>query len=57
MINFEKWYEKAEDKLVKEYEETKSPTDWNEFVLNKYEEFTSEIEDYEYESYKIGDYE
>ena len=57
MIKIEKWYEKAEDKLVKEYEETKSPTDWNEFVLNKYEEFTSEIEDYEYESYKIGDYE
>ena len=57
MISFEKWYEKAEDKLVEEYEETKSPTDWNEFVLNKYEEFTSEIEDYEYESYKIGDYE
>ena len=52
MINFEKWYEKAEDKLVKEYEETKSPTDWNEFVLNKYEEFTSEIENDEYEKFK-----
>ena len=55
MKGFDKWYEKAEDKLVKEYEATKSPTDLNEFVLNKYEEFTSEIEDYEYESYKIGE--
>ena len=55
MISFDIWYEKTEDKLVEEYEETKSPTDWNEFVLNKYEEFTSEIESYEYESYKIGE--
>ena len=55
MISFEKWYEKAEDKLVKEYEETKKTIDWDEFVINKYEEFTSEFEDMTYESYKIGD--
>ena len=52
MISFEKWYEKAEDKLVKEYEATKSPTYWNEFVINKYEEFTSEIEDRAYDEWK-----
>ena len=55
MISFDKWYEKAEDKLLKEYESKKSPIDWNVFVLNKYEEFTSEMESYQYESYKIGD--
>ena len=52
MISFDKWYEKAEDKLLKEYEAKKSPIDWDEFVLGKYEEFTSEIEDYEYEKFK-----
>ena len=52
MKDFDRWYELAEDKLVEEYEETKNPIDWNEFVLDKYEEFTSEIEDYEYEKFK-----
>ena len=52
MISFEKWYEKAEDKLIKKYEETKKTIDWDEFVLGKFEEFTSEIEDYEYEKFK-----
>ena len=52
MINFEKWYEKAEDKLVKEYEETKKTIDWDEFVINKYEEFTSEIECRAYDDWK-----
>ena len=52
MVSFDKWYEKAEDKLVEEYESKKSPIDWDEFVINKYEEFTSEIEDYKYEDWK-----
>ena len=52
MISFEKWYEKAEDKLLEEYEAKKSPIDWDEFVINKYEEFTSEIENDEYEKFK-----
>ena len=52
MRDFDKWYEIAEDKLVEEYEATKSPTDWNEFVINKYEEFTSEIEDRAYDEWK-----
>lgn len=52
MKDFDRWYELVEDKLVEEYEETKSPIDWDEFVVDKYEEFTSEIEDYEYEKFK-----
>ena len=52
MVSFDKWYEKAEDKLLEEYEAKKSPIDWDEFVLDKFEEFTSEIEDYEYEKFK-----
>lgn len=52
MKDFEKWYEISEDKLVKEYEAKKSPLDRNEFILDKYEEFTSEMEDYEYEKFK-----
>ena len=52
MREFEKWYEIAEDKLVEEYESKKSPIYWDEFVLNKYDEFTSEIENYEYEKFK-----
>ena len=52
MISFEKWYEKAEDKLIEEYEAQKSLGYWNEFVLGKYEEFTSEIENDEYEKFK-----
>lgn len=52
MISFDKWYEKAEDKLLEEYEAKKSPINWDEFVLGKFEEFTSEIEDYEYEKFK-----
>ena len=53
MKDFDKWYEKVEDKLLKEYEAKKSPIDWDEFVLGKFEEFTSEIEDYEYEKFKV----
>ena len=52
MREFEKWYEIAEDKLVEEYESKKSPINWDEFVLGKFEEFTSEIENYEYEKFK-----
>ena len=52
MISFDKWYEKAEDKLFEEYEAKKSPIDWDEFVINKYEEFISEIENDEYEKFK-----
>lgn len=52
MVSFDKWYEKAEDKLFEEYEAKKSPIDWDEFVINKYEEFISEIENYEYEKFK-----
>ena len=55
MKDFDRWYELSEDKLVKEYEAKKSPIDWDEFVLGKYEEFTSEFEDMTYESYKIGE--
>ena len=52
MKDFDKWYEKAEDKLLEEYEAKKSPIDWDEFVLGKFEEFTSEIENDEYEKFK-----
>lgn len=52
MKDFDKWYGLAEDKLVEEYEATKSPIDWNEFVLNKYEEFTSEMECRAYDDWK-----
>lgn len=52
MRGFEKWYEIAEDKLVEEYESKKSPIDWDEFVLNKYEEFTSERESRAYDDWK-----
>lgn len=52
MKDFDRWYEKAEDKLVEEYEAKNSLIDWDEFVLGKFEEFTSEIEDYEYEKFK-----
>ena len=55
MISFDRWYELAEDKLLEEYEAKKNPGDWDEFVLGKFEEFTSEFEDMTYESYKIGD--
>ena len=52
MISFEKWYEKAEDKLLEEYEAKKSPVDWDEFVLGKFEEFTSEMECRAYDDWK-----
>ena len=52
MISFDKWYEKAEDKLLEEYEAKKSPIDWDEFVLGKFEEFTSEMECRAYDDWK-----
>ena len=44
MISFEKWYEKAEDKLLEEFYYADEENDWDEFVLGKFEEFTSEME-------------
>ena len=52
MISFDKWYEKAEDKLLEEFYYADEENNWDEFVINKFEEFTSEIEDYEYEKFK-----
>mgnify|MGYP003622193027 CR=1 FL=1 len=52
MKDFDRWYKLTEDKLIEEYEAKKSPIDWDEFVLGKYEEFTSEIENDEYEKFK-----
>ena len=52
MKDFDRWCELSEDKLAEEYEAKKSPIDWDEFVINKYEEFISEIENYEYEKFK-----
>lgn len=52
MKDFDRWYELVEDKLVEEYEAIKSPIDWNEFVLNKYEEFTSEMDCRAYDDWK-----
>ena len=52
MISFDKWYEKAEDKLLEEFYYADEENDWDEFVLGKFEEFTSEIENDEYEKFK-----
>ena len=52
MISFEKWYEKAEDKLLEEFYYADEENNWDEFVINKYEEFTSEIEDRAYDDWK-----
>lgn len=52
MISFDKWYEKAENKLLEEFYHADEENDWDEFVINKYEEFTSEIEDRAYDEWK-----
>ena len=52
MISFDKWYEKAEDKLLEEFYCADEENNWDEFVINKYEEFTSEMEDRAYDDWK-----
>ena len=52
MVSFDKWYEKAEDKLLEEFYYADEESNWDEFVINKYEWFTSEIENDEYEKFK-----
>ena len=52
MISFDKWYEKAEDKLLEEFYYADEENDWDEFVINKYEEFTSEMECRAYDEWK-----
>ena len=52
MISFEKWYEKAEDKLLEEFYYADEENDWDDFVINKYEEFTSEMECRAYDDWK-----
>lgn len=52
MISFDKWYEKTEDKLLEEFYYADEENDWDEFVINKYEEFTSEMECRAYDDWK-----
>ena len=52
MISFDKWYEKAEDKLLEEFYYADEENDWDDFVINKYEEFTSEMECRAYDDWK-----
>lgn len=62
MISFKRWFEINGEKLSDEYDEYLDtieggiiiPMDFDEFVLDKFEDSVSDFEDYEYENFKQG---